>query len=47
MPSAADAAILSLADITPEDTARVGAKAAVLARLRQAGFPVPEAFCIP
>ncbi len=42
MNPAAGAAIVSLDDDAALDVARAGAKAAVLARMRRAGFPVPD-----
>lgn len=44
--SAARPATLDLADVRPEDRERVGAKAAALATLRQAGLPVPDGFVL-
>jgi len=38
--------ILPLAEVTPRDRAQVGAKAANLAELARAGFPVPEGFVL-
>jgi rifampicin phosphotransferase len=38
--------VLRLADITPHDADRVGAKAAKLGELARAGFPVPDGFVL-
>lgn len=38
--------VIALSQLDIEDTGRVGRKAAVLARLRRAGFPVPDGFAI-
>jgi rifampicin phosphotransferase len=38
--------VISLDQIRPKDTARVGGKAASLSRLVRAGFPVPSGMCV-
>ena len=38
---------ISLDDLTAESRGQVGGKAATLAMLRKAGFPVPEGFAVP
>ena len=40
-------ALLPLENLDPSNPASTGGKAAALARLRQAGFPVPDGFVIP